>query len=269
MTPHKFFFSLAALALLCPARADDTKQPTADDIAKAEKAVKDFLEKHKATFGQVTHVKDDAVAKTFPGTVLFTAHFRQYPIAREMPEPLKYANVFAVGKDGKPLLVNEGKAMQKFFQENARGANKEAATNVLFAWLKLSPELQQDGFYKFVVQEKGVEVSLPQGGGVQADGKSVVMQGGNGEIVASLVFDKDGKLAKIDEKSSIKPGPRPICQATKLLDPDPVVRKMAEQDLLIMGRAAKPYLDEQRARATAELQRAIDRIWQRIVERDN
>ena len=41
---------------------------------------------------------------------------------------------------------------------------------------------------------------------------------------------------------------------------------MAEQDLLIMGRAAKPYLDEQRAKASPALQQAIDRIWQRILD---
>jgi hypothetical protein len=43
---------------------------------------------------------------------------------------------------------------------------------------------------------------------------------------------------------------------------------MAEQDLLCMGRAAKSYLDEQRAKAGPELQKAIDRIWQRIVDDD-
>jgi hypothetical protein len=31
-----------------------------------------------------------------------------------------------------------------------------------------------------------------------------------------------------------------------------------------MGSAAKPYLDEQRAKATPELKAAIDRIWERI-----
>jgi hypothetical protein len=46
------------------------------------------------------------------------------------------------------------------------------------------------------------------------------------------------------------------------------VRRMAEQDLLYMGRAAREYLQEQRARATPELQRAIDRLWQRIVEQE-
>jgi hypothetical protein len=66
----------------------------------------------------------------------------------------------------------------------------------------------------------------------------------------------------------LKPGPRPICQATKLLDADPVVRRMAEQDLLVMGRAARPYLDEQRAKAAPELQKAIDRVWERICADD-
>ena len=58
---------------------------------------------------------------------------------------------------------------------------------------------------------------------------------------------------------------RPICQSTKLLDSDPIVRKMAEQDLLIMGKAAKPYLDEQRAKVSPPLRDAIDKIWQQIL----
>jgi hypothetical protein len=40
---------------------------------------------------------------------------------------------------------------------------------------------------------------------------------------------------------------------------------MAEQDLLVMGRSAKPYLDQIRASARPQLQQAIDRIWQRIL----
>jgi len=45
-----------------------------------------------------------------------------------------------------------------------------------------------------------------------------------------------------------------------------VLRRMAEQDVLVMGRAAKPYLDQVRATARPKLQQAIDRIWQRILE---
>jgi len=33
-----------------------------------------------------------------------------------------------------------------------------------------------------------------------------------------------------------------------------------------MGRSAKTYLDEQRAKAGPKLKKAIDRIWQRIVD---
>jgi hypothetical protein len=62
------------------------------------------------------------------------------------------------------------------------------------------------------------------------------------------------------EKSVLHPGVRPICQATKLLDRDPIVRRMAEQDLLVMGRAAKPSLDQIRATARPKLREAIDRI---------
>jgi hypothetical protein len=81
-----------------------------------------------------------------------------------------------------------------------------------------------------------------------------------------LTFTGAGKLAGIEEANTVKAGVRPICQASKLLDPDPVVRRMAEKDILVMGRAAKEYLEEQRAKASPELKRAIDRIWQRIVE---
>jgi len=91
----------------------------------------------------------------------------------------------------------------------------------------------------------------------------MVMKGGNGEINVTMTF-ADGKLTKVADSSKIRPGPRPICQATKLLDADAIVRKMVEQDLLIMGLAAKEYLDEQRAQAGPELRQAIDRLWQRI-----
>jgi hypothetical protein len=45
---------------------------------------------------------------------------------------------------------------------------------------------------------------------------------------ATLTFDGGGKLARVAEGGKLRPGPRPICQATKLLDPDPLVRRMAE-----------------------------------------
>lgn len=84
--------------------------------------------------------------------------------------------------------------------------------------------------------------------------------------MASLTFDWAGKLVKVVDEAIVVAGPRPICQATKLLDPDPIVRGMAEQIILVMGRAAKEYLNEERAKASHELQKAIDRIWQKILD---
>jgi hypothetical protein len=93
-----------------------------------------------------------------------------------------------------------------------------------------------------------------------------VTAGGTGNIHVSILFDEEGDLLRIAEIRRVQIGVRPICQATKLLDADPLVRKMAEQDILVMGSSAKAYLDEQRAKAKPELQAAIDRIWKRIVD---
>jgi len=79
---------------------------------------------------------------------------------------------------------------------------------------------------------------------------------------------EDGKLAKVVEENTVKPGVRPICQATKLLDPDPIVRGMAEQCIVVMGSEAREYLLGQRAKASPELQQAIDRVWQRIIDEE-
>lgn len=261
-------FVLAWSTTLSATARDTTKQPTAEDVARAEKAVKDQLEKYKGGYGQVAQVKDEAVARAFPRTTFFTVLYRQYPVGRRVPPPLKSANVFAVGADGKPLLLNDLKGMETFFRGTVAGAREsDQAKTITRAWLRLSPELRQDGFYQFKLMDDSTRAEKAQSGLV-ASGKVVVARGGNGEINATLKFDEDGKLVKVDETAKIRQGPRPICQATKLLDKDPIVRRMAEQDLLYMGKAARGYLDEQRARAAPELQRAIDRLWQRIVDED-
>jgi hypothetical protein len=131
----------------------------------------------------------------------------------------------------------------------------------------LAEEFQQDGFFEFSVPEDAVHVTPTRTGGLEATGKAVVTpQGGNtGEIVAALTFDAAGKLVTVSEVPKVRPGIRPICQASKLLDPDPITRGMAEQAILVMGKKAEQYLTEQRARASPELKDAIDHIWQRIL----
>ena len=85
---------------------------------------------------------------------------------------------------------------------------------------------------------------------------------------STLSFNQEGKLVSAKTVKNIQAGIRPICQAKKLLDKDPVVKKMAEQDILIMGRMCKPYLQEQREKAAPPLQKAIDVIWNKIELRE-
>jgi hypothetical protein len=233
---------------------------TPENQAKAEKAVKERLEKFKAVGAIVQYVKDDAVEKAFPNHYVFSVLFRQFPIARRTPEGLKPSNVFAVDGDGKVTVLTDAKELEKFSQKNLAAAKTEAQMkSVVRAWLRLAQQYHQDGFYEFKLMDDATKVD-----GKKASGTVVAMKGGSGTLSATLTFNDAGKISKISEESKLRPGPRPICQATKLLDKDPLVRRIVEQDLLIMGRAAKDYLDEQRAKASPELQRAIDRIWQRI-----
>jgi hypothetical protein len=237
----------------------------AEDSAKAEKAVKDFLADKKAD-APVTPVTDDALTKLFPGTSFCAVVFRQYPVARVAPEPFKAQNVFAVSKDGKLVHLTDAKGLEGYFKDNLKGVkDDDGAKLAAQAWLALSQTFRQDGFYKFSVPKDDLKATEEKGER-KASGKLVVTQGGKGDLTATLTFDDKGKLAKVAEESAIKPGVRPICQATKLLDADPLVRRMAEQDILVMGRSCKDYLDEQRGKASPELCREIDRVWKRIVE---
>src|SRR5262249_34082638 len=157
---------------------------------------------------------------------------------RVLPKGMKPSNVFAVqNKESKVEHLNGVKPMQDFFRSHEPVVkNAKDARTILSAWLTLTQEFHQDGFFKFEILEKEfiVEGDTP----TKVSGRVMVTGGGNGQLSAELTFDKEGKLSNVMEKSTIRPGPRPICQATKLLDPDPLVRRMAEQDLLIMGLAA-------------------------------
>jgi hypothetical protein len=235
------------------------------DVKKAEKNVLDRLEELGAGRRRASLVSDEPVARALPGQLVFAVRFPLYPVARVPPEPLKPQNLFAVGADYEPKLINDPRGLEEFFRAAAGPVkDEETARYYALAWLRLTEELAQDGFYKFSTLEEATKIGDDRGG-KKVTTKAVVMGGGNGEIVVTLTFDAVGKLSHVDEKVHLKPGPRPRCHATRLLHPDPVVRSIIEQDLLIMGLAAKDYLDEQRRQAGPELKQAIDRIWQRIL----
>ncbi len=213
--------------------------------------------------GDLTFVADKAVRKNFANHHFVVIRFRQFPVARQIPEGMQASNIFAVAKDGKAEHLKDVKTLEKFFRTQYPVVKTEAdAKSALAAWLTLSPEYRQDGMFKFEVLEKDFGSDTKDN--LVVRGRALVSQGGNGELTAELTFDKEGRLAKAVEREAIRPGPRPICQATLLLDANPLVRRIAEQDLVIMGLSARGYLDEQRANASPELRREIDRVWQAI-----
>jgi hypothetical protein len=242
-------------------------QEEAEVVAKAKAQVNEALERLRVSWARVEPVTNEAVSRAFADYVFFSVLFRRYPVAQVPPRPLKPSNLYAVrrSKEEAPHLLTSPGELETFCRTAlARAEDDARAKDAVRAWLQLTTVFVQDGYYKFSLVDESVRVSR-RGADREARGRVVVMAGGNGEIAVTLRFDAAGVLVKADEQVRVRPGPRPICQASKLLDPDPIVRAMAEQDLLYLGLAARDYMEEERAKAGPELRQAIDRVWHRIV----
>jgi len=214
-------------------------------------------------------IVSDDLDKLFPGCTFYGLRFRQFPVAREVPEPFKMNNAFVVKPDGSARDVTEAKNLQDFFQDNAKVDDAGKAKTATRAWLRIAEDLENDGFFRFTIPEESLLV-VKHGAQLKASGKAVVANqvGGNrGQIEVKLTFE-EGQLLEVDQSSKLRQGPRPICQARRLLDPDPVVRTMARQCILTMGKSAHEYLQQQRRVAPPRLREAIDEIWERIVRED-
>jgi hypothetical protein len=235
-------------------------------IAKADdqQLVENYLQSRGLSGYVVRPVTDDFVGRTFPNFSFFGVIFRQYPIAVQCPPTtdLKCANLFFV-QSSQVDFVSKIDDLKFFFAANlAPAPTQDTATDAASTWLRFSEELKQDLFYTFSPPTVSY---TPRDDSTLLRAHASVVAGGDGNVDVVMTLGAAGSFLTILEKSALRPGVRPICQATKLLDTDPIVRRMAEQDLLVMGRAAKPYLDQVRATAQPKLQQAIDRIWQRIL----
>src|SRR5262249_37005275 len=152
--------------------------------------------KIKGTNAGVTPIKDELIEQVLPKTTFFAVRYRQYPIAMKTPEGLKASNVCAVGPDGKVQILTDTDGLLKFFQANLTAAKTDdQVKDATRAWLRLSQELKQDGYYKFKLMDDSTKVETAKGAKT-GTGKVVVMDGGNGEISVTLNFDEGGKLAK-------------------------------------------------------------------------
>jgi hypothetical protein len=246
--------------------AEAAQAKPAEEADKGAQQVKAFLQKKHAVAaerGQLSPLADADLAKAFPKAAFYVLRFRQYPVAFEVPEGFSSGNL-CVLQGEEVTLVSDDKSLQAFFNASLPAVMSDDDRRVAAkACLRIAQELHNDGFYRFKpLAEEKITAAAREATGVT----HVDPQGGNkGQISATLAFDAKGKVAKAETKPALSPGVRPICQSTKLLDADPIVRRMAERDLVVIGSAALDYLLEQRAKASPELQQAIDAVWEQIV----
>lgn len=268
----RMFLAVLLVVVLVPVAAlaqEKDPPPLPKDAQEAKDAVSKHLDRIGGLKQQpgIEWVGDKSVQEVFPSTTFFAVRYRQWPVAIAPPEGLVSSNVLAVAKDGKIKVLKSATDLANFYVDTVQpGAGKVTEQNVETyskAWLNLSQELVQDGFYKFEIQKPSI---MKANNVLTVMGKSMVTQGGNGDITVTIAFLADGSVTAT-QKHQIKMGPRPKCQATKLLDPDPIVRYMAHSELLFMGLPARAYLLEQKASASDPLlSQAIDRMLQRIEE---
>src|SRR5216683_5706942 len=210
---------LLALASAITARADD------------QQLVADFLDNLNVHGYVIRPITDDYVGRTFPNFSFFGVIFRQYPVAHLCPgqQGLECSNIFFVQNDDVGFFPNISE-MKTFFSEKLCPVpSEDAASDAGRSWLRFSDELKQDLFFEY--SPPAVEYT-PNVDGATVSGQVVVTAGGQGLIDMTMNFDLAGILVDVQESSTVRPGVRPICQATKLLDRDRIVRRMAEQDIL-------------------------------------
>lgn len=270
---RKLLVLLVVAALFFPSMTRAAEQSENKSIPGA---LKEFLAgvagySQASSFATLVEVNEPALARLFPDYHFFSLVFRMHPIARMAPPSLEMQNVFIVPKAGRVQHVTAATQLENFFKEKLGSRREEVDQKAAVrAWLALSQTFAQDGMFQFSVSQDSLAVAKIDAG-TNATGKAeVTPNGGNrGEIMATLHFTPAGELTSVKEERNVQEGVRPICQATRLLDPDPIVRKMAVQDLLVMGRAATPYLRERRKIASPELVQAIDAISEQIEERES
>lgn len=263
-----------------PVNPNGVKRVKVSDIAKpgtSAYAIREFEEKTQKEFfqsrqGIVSELKDVEFAHAFDKRLsLLSLRYPIWPIAMNINPPLQSNNIFVLDANNKIIsLIVDTDNLRKFCSKNMLPVKTEQqARTALVAYLRLQQELAQDGMFRFNIKKESLKFSRTDDQ-LLIGGKSIVLpnSGNEGYLESQLVFAADGKLKSAESTNKLQEGMRPICQSTKLLDPDPIVRKMAEQDILLMGPSCKSYLDEMHSRANPATQKAIENIWRRIEQRE-
>jgi len=239
--------------------------------------------------GLWNHLSTPELRQVFPAFQFYTLHFRQHPIANLIPlgHPLLKAhwNLVVVNADKQVSVITDDTGLKHFFLKEvklpAAGGDRDLAEvkPVLLAWVELAEAIIQDDFLHDVMEMKRAEVQRSKFDSevsgsdheqfftcrVPAQERDPL--GGHYEVFMNI--SRHGRISSIESRSTLRnEGPRPVCQALRLLDADPAVRRWAEHQILQMGRWGLPYLEDTlRYRVTeGPLRVAIERVYRRLKE---
>ena len=224
----------------------------------------------------IRRIDDERLTSVFPAHVFFAGHYLEHPVGLSGPPPLTSRQLFVVGPDQEVTHITDARGLEGFFKGTVEWLppkkNKARSRDIVYGWLRLSEEFSQDGYFRFSLPNDSIAVepiAADRGAGYLASGMAVVaprpQSGDFGEISVVMVLSLEGEILRLLECRNVLAGARPVCQVTKLLDPDPIVRAMAENSLLVIGRAAEAYIMDQRTKASPELRKEIDRVWAKIL----
>jgi len=91
------------------------------------------------------------------------------------------------------------------------------------------------------------------------------MAGGQGHIDLLMTLGTAGSLLHVSEKSALRPGVRPICQATKLLDSHPMCAAWRNKTPG-HGPVGQAVPGTHSSDSRIQIPAAIDCIWRCILE---
>jgi hypothetical protein len=161
--------------------------------------------------GLILSIDDPMVVQGLPAEHFYVLRYPRYPVAQALPEDLSYNNLLVVHLDGKVERVSDTGGLENLFRSNlVQITDQRLALIALNAWLRLSQEFHQDGFFEFQ-KPVGKSNRLQKGAGIVASGKTIVIAnaGNRGEITVVLRFDRAGKLSSAQEIANVISGRRP------------------------------------------------------------
>ena len=108
------------------------------------------------------------------------------------------------------MHLKDNQALGVFFQDTLVPIQTDdQVKNAARAWLRLTQEYLQDGYYKFTIPDASLKV-IAVGPNKQVTGEMAITAGGKGDIKVTMLFNPAGKMAKLAGGSGkIFPSPRP------------------------------------------------------------